>query len=242
MKIKNRALINDKEVDLVSNSSRLDLFSPGRGVFSVKNDQAISIGSKFDFISQISGQQPRTVMVGFVEQVTRIKNGFYKLFVRELSAALDRPLPINTRHLTAKQLLEKVADLTSLQFVVPNSPWVDNQNPRFQHIGSGYHLMDSILNAWGLEKGVWFCQSDGQIYLGELEKSLPGSKQIEMPSEWFSDLGVKGGTLPIIPRVRPGLTILNNGKKQIITSVQIDGETMRLNWHPNPWRMKRQIA
>ena len=242
MKITKQAKINDQATGLASNIAMLDLVTPGRGVFELTGTIKPVPGDKFEFCGQMSGQPMRVIMLGYVETVTQIKEGHYKILVREFAAALNQVVPINLRHATPAQILEEVSKQTGLSFILPDSEWTKKTTPRFAHAGGGYYVLDAILNAWQVPNPVWFAQSDGQIYLGELEKSTPGQKQIELPAELFENLSIKGGTLPLMPRLRPGTKIKVAGQVNIITSIEINGDSMRLNWQLNPWRKLKAIA
>ncbi len=106
---------------------------------------------------------------------------------------------------------------------------------RFQHIGGGYVALDSILILWGVEKGIWHQQADGQVFVGESLKSVPGQKRMVLESARFESVSGVGGTLPLVPRLRPGVQIVIAGENLFINSVEIIGEKMRLNWLVNPW-------
>lgn len=242
MKITKQAKLNDQATALASNMVVLDLVTPGRGVFEITSQTKPVTGNKFEFSGQMSGQPMRAIMLGYVETVSELKTGHYKILVRELAASLNRMVPINLRHVTPGQVLEEISKQTGMSFVLPDSPWTNKTTPRFAHAGGGYYALDAILSAWQVQNPVWFAQSDGQIYLGELDKSIPGQKQIELPAELFENISIKGGTLPLMPRLRPGTKVKVGEQINIITSVEITGESMRLNWQTNPWHKLKAIA
>jgi len=72
--------------------------------------------------------------------------------------------------------------------------------------------------------------------VGEYTSSVI-NKTIEIPAEKFAAKAVTGGTLLLIPRLRPGVKIKFGDNVQTITAIEITGDTMRLEWQ----RLTRKI-
>lgn len=242
MKLTKQALINSLPVDLVNNNLTLQMGVPGRGLFEVKTDTAPLVRDLFQFSGQLSGNPLCSILFGYVESVVEKQIGLYQVFVREFAAAMNRRVYLNLRHPTPDQVLEELSRQTGNQFVLPDSPWVQKTSPRFMHAGGGYMLLDKLLEAWQVQNPVWFQQSDGRVYVGELENSLPGQRLVSVPSKLFSSVTVTGGTVSlIVPRLRPGVQIQIGQEIKFIESVevfqiQVGGaleDRMRIKWRDN---------
>lgn len=235
MKITKQLKINSVEVRLIDDFTRLEMFTPGRCAITLASNEAPKAGELIELNGQMSGQDLRRLFLGFVDTVTKQQDGIYKIVGRELAAGLNRRVALNLRHVTPAKVLEEINKQTGLQFILPNSEWTKKTMARFQHIGGGYMALDSILTLWKVSKGVWHQQADGQIFIGESLKSVPGQKRMALESAMFESVSVQGGTLPLVPRLRPGVQIVIADKNLFINSVEIIGEKMRLNWLANPW-------
>ncbi|MEH6344991.1 MAG: hypothetical protein V7785_07900 [Bermanella sp.] len=237
MRITKQLKIAGNEQKLVSDSIRLEMQTPGRCVLTVKSDVLPVQNALIEINGSLGAGELRRLFLGYIDKLTIIQDGLYKIVGRELSATLNRRVALNLRHVTPAQVLEEISHLTSHEFILPNSEWKNKTVARFQHIGGGYGALDYLLSAWRVEKGFWHQQANGQIYVGECEKSVPGQKIISIDAKKFESMSAKGGTLPLVPRLRPGVQIDTAGQVNFINSVDIVGETMRLNWLANPWEI-----
>lgn len=240
MKITKQLKINQVETKLINDVIKLDMQTPGRCVLTVLATELPRSGQLIEINGKMSGQELRRVFLGYIDTVTQQQNGIYKIVGRELSAMLNRRIALNLRHVKPSDVLEEISKQTGLQFILPKSEWTKKTIARFQHIGGGYMAMDSILNLWQVDKGIWHQQPDGQIYIGESIKSVPGQKRIKLSPEFFETTSVQGGTLPLVPRIRAGVQIEIAEKILFVNSIEIMGDKMRLNWLRDPWKKDLQ--
>lgn len=238
MNITSLLKINSSPVLEIKKTIRLELKTPGRGIFTVKQDEAPKAGQLIESAMQLGETPARTVFIGFIETVTPIQRGVFQVLAREPAAALNRPLPLSLRHCTPQQILTAISEITGLQFVLPKSDWVKEDVPRFQHTGGGYGALDNLLRVFSVPRGIWQQQTDGRIYVGELDKSPSGGKAIEIQAEFLNNMSSTGGDIPAIPRLRPGVEIKINSETFFITSIDVAENTMRLQWDKNPFDKK----
>ena len=234
MKIHKQLKIDSQPARLIKDNIKLELFTPGRALFSCEGVTPAP-GHLVEINGQFSGNENRRLFFGFIETVVEIQTGVFQCLAREMSATLNRRIALNLRHCTPAQVLESISDKTGLQFVLPEQPWTETTIARFQHIGGGYMALDSILKLWNIKKGTWHQQPDGKVFVGELAHSVPGQRRINIQPGLFQLHSLTGGTLPLVPRLRPGVEIDIAGRVWVITSVEITAEQMRLQWSENPW-------
>ena len=235
MKITKQLKLAGVEAKLKSDSIFLEMQTPGRCIITVATTTTPMHGELIEINGQMAGHDLRRLFLGFVDTVTKLQDGIFKIVGRELAAFLNKRIALNLRHVTPSQVLEEISNQTGLKFILPDSEWTKKPVARFQHIGGGYMAMDSILNVWQVTNGIWQQQADGQIFIGESEKSVPGAKRIKLDAARFKSMSVKGGTLPLAPRLRPGVQIEIADQFLYVNSIEIHREEMRLNWLQNPW-------
>ncbi len=233
MKIKTLIEVAESPAHEIKKALRLEHKTPGRGIITIKTDTTPAEGDPVKVTMQLGDNEARVVMLAFVEAVTPGQVGEWRLLVRELAALLNRRISISLRSCTPQQVLAAISEKTGAHFVLPDSEWTKQDLPRFQHIGGGYGALDNLLRAFGVQNGTWQQQPDGRIYVGELEKSLVGGKVVEIEAAVFDDISTTSGTLPAIPRLRPGTKISIGGKVRHITAIDITDNTMRLHWVKN---------
>lgn len=233
MNIDHSLTINATAADLTANAVRLDIRTPGRAIITTRTDTTPARGHSLMLNSRLNGGDWRPVIWGFIETVQQLNTGHWQLVAREAAAALNRPLPLNLRHCQPADVLAAISDHTGLVFVLPASDWTKTQIGRFQHTGGGYGALDAILRIWNVTGGIWQQQPDGRVFIGERTASATGGKTISLPATAFSDLTAYGGTLPLLPRLRPGTGVqIDDGTPQIVHTIDINGDTMRLQWRP----------
>lgn len=233
MRIDKALTINGAAAELVNHQIRLQLQTPGRSIITALTDNFPEIGQPVLLDARLSGFDWRPVFFGWIESAQQLNTGAWQLITREPAALLNRRITINLRHPLPVDVLNALADATGLVFIMPDSEWAKVQVPRFQHIGGGYGALDNLLRVWAVAGGIWQQQPDGRVYVGERSLSSNGKKVIELPASAFSDLTSLGGMLPLMPRLRPGVAIkISDGPAQIVHTIDITGDTMRLQWRP----------
>lgn len=229
MNITTLTTVNGKEVQVEKQTTRLELFTPGRGVLNIVSEETPTPGQPVMRIMQLEDNAPRIVFTGYIDAVTQVQKNAWSVTVRELSAALARRINISTRHAKAAHVLQAITEQTGLQFLLPESEWTQKDLPRFQHIGTGYSALDKLLTAFNVQKGIWHQQTDGRVYVGEYEKSAV-NKAIQLQPEQISKVSSTAGEIPALPRLRPGHRINVNGSEKYITAIDTSADTMRLTW------------
>ena len=238
MKIIKTCKLNQQPVQLIREQVVLEWQTPGRALLTLKPHSAEAIpkaGQAVALALALDDDPPKLFFSGYVEQVSAKAPGIYTLLAREFSAVLNQRLAVSLRHCTAKQVLELISEQSALQFVLEDAEWTTALLPRFQHIGGGYMALDMIGVLWGVPQFCWHQQSDGRIYVGSWQRSVTGHKHIRLPIEVFKAPTIEGASLPLIPRLRPGVQIETQGIRRWVTRVEMHSERMRLTWSTNPW-------
>jgi len=108
-----RISIAGEEYPLEKHDIKLELYSPGRALFIVESDHSLS-----GIVIFRAGYSPNTVnyFYGYVESCNQVNNKQQKLFCRELTAVLNRHIPVGLRHPTFKNVLTELASQTRAVF------------------------------------------------------------------------------------------------------------------------------
>lgn len=217
---------------LIKDCLVLEWQTPGRAVFTVsmEDQQKIEVGQLVELSLAINDSEPINYFAGFIESLTLIQKNLYRILTRELAALLNQRLPISLRHCAPKQILESLSKATELSFVLEKAPWSKSLRPRFQHIGGGYMALDMIGILWRISHFCWHQQPDASIYVGSWQQSLLGKKTLKLPTDFFKTITSEGASLPIIPRLRPGLCIHTERNQHYVTQIKLENELMRLSW------------
>lgn len=230
MNINKLTEINGNKVQASGVQIHLEHNTPGRAIISINTKTPPTIGATVTHLAQINGDEWRAIFIGYIERAVPMRCDVWQIFARENAAVLNQRLNINARHCQPADVLKIISEQTGTVFVLPNSEWTKRTAARFQHIGTGYDALDQLIKIWSVPGGMWHQQPDGRVYIGEKTKSLIGKAPIELAADIFASKAVTGGTLILMPRLRPGLQINTGGIIQTINSVEITGDTMRLNW------------
>ncbi len=226
--------VSGKEFKLINEDVRLHLFNPGVATFTVQSEQKLSGIVHFSL-----GYDPdklQRYFIGFIENSMALDGQQQQLFCRELSATLNRLLPLNLRNVTLNETLEAISQDSGLVFVTPEQDYSNTKAPSFYSMGGGYHCMDSLAKVFSIDQLLWQQQGDGRIYVGSWQHSYWVNKPAEIPSEWQTGFGVANRSrIPVIPKIRPGV-LLSTG--ETITQVHLDQNHINLTWSKKPW-MKR---
>jgi hypothetical protein len=230
MKLHKLLTINGTAVELNVDDVRLNLFSPGRAAFTFlgANTQGIvqySMGYTPDALS--------VVFTGFIENSFAIDKKQNRIFCRELSAALNRVVPLSLRNCMLPDVLGEIGKQTAIRFVHPEQDYCKSRAPAFYSIGSGYHCMDSLARVYRIPQMMWQQQGDGNVYVGAWAHSYWAGKEIDLPVEWQAASGIANNArVPAVPNIRPGVKFTNGA---FITGVSFSDAHMELEWDKNPW-------
>ncbi len=225
MRLDKRLTVAGADAPLVSEDIRLDLSTPGRAVFQVRSETELSGLARYEL--GYAGQDDVVYFLGYVEASHTVDGARQRLLCRELSAGLYGLLPISLRHPTLQDVLAAYADLTGLEFVTPDAPYVKRRVPYFQTLGKGFQGMTALGDLFGVEDLIWQQQGDGRIFVGSWSDSRWADRPVELDEKWFSKVGADGGKrLPVLPLLRPGAVV--NGRR--LLRVQLSGHEMVVQW------------
>lgn len=230
MKLHKLLTINGTAVELNTDDVRLNLFTPGRAAFTF-------IGAKASGVVQFSiGYKPDALSViftGFIENSFAVDKKQQCIFCRELSAALNRVMPLSLRNCALPDVLAGISKTTAVTFVHPPQDYCKTKAPAFYSIGNGYHCMDSLARVYRIPQMIWQQQGDGNVFVGAWQHSYWAGKEIELPVEWQAASGIANSAkVPAVPSIRPGVKFTSGG---IITGVNFSDAHMELEWDNNPW-------
>ena len=225
MKIIKQFFVNGEERGLISDEVILELSSPGRARFLVQSDQPLT--GVVQFAIGWSGADLFRLFVGYIDKQTTINNKQQLLFCRELSAALNRPLPMGLRHVNLKDILSRINKDTALSFVTSEQSYSQIKTPHFHHLGGGYHALDALGRVFRIPSYIWQQQGDGSVYVGSWQDSRWASRPVEIPDKLFTEhMAYNSARLMMIPSLRPGVKF-NRG---IINKLTCSNDSMVITW------------
>lgn len=227
MKLHKVVNINGQAVDLVQDDVRLELFSPGRAVLTVRSEQPLR-----GLVSLDMGYNDKPLQrhfLGYVERSTQAGAQEQLLYCRELTAILQQPLPMTLRHVDLATVLLQVSQQTGLRFRVPARDYAKTRAPFFYSLGNGLQALDSLAQVFTIPDFVWHQQGDGEVYVGSWADSYWGNRPaLQLPVQLFDHYqGNRSASVAALPGLRPGATI-NQGLR--ITSVTLAETQMVLQW------------
>lgn len=227
MKIVKRLLIDEQECGLIEDDVVLSLTRPGRARLRVRSDCALD--GLVEIEAGWSETRSHQVFRGYVDSQVTVSAGEQLLFCRELSAALNRDLPLGLRRVTAVDVLDSIAETTKLRFSPASAGYMTRDAPFFHHLGGGYHAMDALGDVYQIPDHIWQQQTDGSIYVGSWGDSrwAEPQRRVRIPDNMFTEhLAHNSARIGMIPAVRPGV-LFNRGR---ITSLRMRNESMVITW------------
>ncbi|WP_020411016.1 hypothetical protein [Hahella ganghwensis] len=237
MKLHKQIEVADQLLKLVKEEVRLSLMSPGRAVFTVQSE--IPLSGIVRFSMGYDPQELQRYFVGYVESCTTLDSQQQRLFCRELSATLNRRIPLSLRNVDLKQVLAAISDQTGLRFVTPKANYTETKASAFYSLTGGYHCLDSMAEVFSIPQLIWQQQGDGQVYVGSWQHSYWSGREVEIPPAWLDGFGVANrARIPAVPKLRPGIYLSN---RNYLHQVNLVDSHMLLSWSPNPWtkRLKK---
>ena len=209
MKLRKTLIVDGAAVKLVSEDIRLDLYAPGRAVFQVQSETALS-GAVTFAMGYSTEDRDQAFFTGYVERSLTVDKAQQRLLCRELTGVLDADLPVSLRHPMLSDVLAAYAGLTGLAFAVPDRTYAKTRVPCFMALGSGYHGLDSLGGVFGIDDYIWLQQGDGSVFVGSWHDSRWADRPVAIEETWFSGVTADGGArLPVLPALRPGTRINN---------------------------------
>lgn len=209
MKLEKRLFISNDEVNLVSNMVSLKLSLGGIGIFKIKAELP---PERFDSVRLDIGYENKTQpwFEGYIDKVQPAENGFYKVSVKELSGILAKRWPISLEHPTVKEVIEKLAELTGLEFKLPEQDYINKAIPNFVCQGTGYQCLEQIAKAFSINDYAWYQHTDQVVHFGCYQDSIFFNKPITVPSEFSTRQQGDNITFAPFPMLRPGRVMNDN--------------------------------
>ena len=227
MKIIKQLTINGIDTKLISDEVSLELSNPGRAKFIVRSDKLLN--GVVQFTVGWQGTASYRFFVGYIDRQITVNPQQQMLFCRELSAALNRPIPLGLRHVTLPDVLAAISKKTELAMITSDADYTKKQVSHFHHVGGGYQAMDAIGRVFRVPRYIWQQQGDGSVYAGSWKNSRWPSRRVQIPDKLFTDhLSFNSARLMMIPGLRPGVQF-NRG---IINTLTCSNDTMVISWKP----------
>lgn len=226
MRLYKKLNISGQDYTPVSEDISLHYNRSGRAIIQVqateelKGEMSFALGWNFesDMTLYFCGDVDRSVRVDAKQQ---------RLFCREISARLNAPHPLASRHPSLKDVLDAYAARTGISFILPDRPYAAAKVPAFYGLGSGFHGLDSVGGVFGIEDYHWQAQGDGKVFVGAWADSRWKDRAVEVPREFFtSQLATDSQTIAAIPALRPGAVV--NGRR--LYSLRFSGHQMTLGF------------
>jgi len=229
MKLNRVLTLNRVQRQLIDERIALELHSPGRAQFTVLADDNVVTNNQlvtFDF-GYSTQEKTHRWFIGLTEKVVPVGDKQLKVFCRELSSVLSNPLPLNLRHVSARDVVEEINRITGLNFSIPDKPYAHKKVANFYNVGSGYQALESMGRVFKIPDYIWQQQS-GVIYVGSWADSRWASiKNMMLPEKLFDGHSVnESASIAAIPFLRPGMRVRGNR----LTSIEFQKNHMTVSW------------
>lgn len=227
MKLISALHVNNVLYPLIEESIQLDLSTPGRAQFVIDaKGAAIAPLQVVSFaLGYLQEDTMSRLFFGYVETVTTIDKRT-RLFCREFSAALNRPLPLSLRHVNMLEVLTAIAAKTGLNFNAGAGAYNAVKIANFYNLGNGYLALDSLAKIFNIPEYCWQQQGNGVVYAGSWQDSRWSSRAIRLDPALFYDQRSNSATVVAIPALRPGVKL----NDKIIKHLKFSGNHMDIEW------------
>lgn len=224
MKIIKTVRLNGQEVELASEKIVKELNNSGRGFITVKADFA-TVGQEVE-IDVGEHDHYFAFFKGFVEREHEESNGYKRLFIRELVALFERPLPYSVRHVTLADVCEWLAKKTGLSFRYGKNSYSTTPTPYFASYGNGYQLLNSLGRVFNIPNYIWKQYADGVIYVGAWEDCSQSEEGWEIDNRETNAQSSGLLQIPINAEIDTG-SIVNEKR---VNKITLEGDFMTLEW------------
>lgn len=220
-----RLRIADDDIGVTDLNLQLSLNGCGRGFITVQSTAPLAgLGVRLDLGVNDTVYRYFT---GYVERTVPAASGTTRLFVREAVGLLETDFPVSLQHPTLSDVLVALTAASGQTFTLPEADYTATRIPHFTHAGSGYHLLDNLGRAFGIDDCIWSPQPDGRVYVGRHADTRFGQNPITLPTALIRQaVGSNGLEMMLFPAIRPGVVL--NGRR--VTAVNVRNETMTLTW------------
>jgi hypothetical protein len=229
-----RLELGGKAYPLVADEVRLALNTVGRGQFHVRSAEPIQTGVLARY-SLALDDRAYPVLLGAVTEVSQRGEGLWRVGVRELTAALERPARLALRHVTPGQVLAALEEATGLRFLLPAAgSYLAERQPYFYAQGDGRAALAQMGEVWQVPRAVWAQLPDGRVYWGDWAASPFNAAPLEIPAGLVVERDELGGSLelPAVPALRPGMVVELAGEELhfLVQAVTFREDRTRLAW------------
>lgn len=227
MKLHKHLWVGGQEIQLVQEEVRLELNNPGKALFTVHAPQPLQGLVRLE-IGYNDGPLQRHFS-GQVERCITVNNQQQRLYCRELTQALQAPMPLALRHMDLTQVLAEMSRLSGLAMNIPDAPYAKRRAPFFYSLGNGLQAVDSIRQVFAVEDFIWQQESDDRVFVGAWADSQWGQREpLRLPPELFEAYhGDQTALIAAMPGLRPGASF--NSAQRII-SITLSDSKMALKW------------
>jgi hypothetical protein len=225
MKINKRLSINGEVTNLVSEEVNLSLNWIGKARFMVELSEAV-YGKVQYKIGYAHLNTLHSYFTGVIDSCTEVSKGKWQIIAREYLAACDGFTPMALRHVTLKDVLAKLSSITGVKFVTTNKSYANTKIPFFYHMGSATEQIQELGKAFSIPDYVWFQQGDGTCWIGSYADCFWFDKSFDALAHQTIAIDGQSITLPLLPAVRPGVTINGNRINQLSSA----GSKMVVQW------------
>ena len=233
VKLEQILTIAGREYPIVKIRCRLGLKQVGSGFITIRTPSPPDPGLLV--LDAFYPASPRhEIFRGGIGDMVSSGRNYCDLFVRELSCAVDFDFRFHRRHITAQHLLRSICETTGLEVAVPDgAKWMDVQQPDFINMTDCRSALESAINIWHIQDGIWCQLPGGALYFGEYEKSpFFGDTVVDLSPKLIvkhiPDL--KRIELPTLPRMRPGSRFHLNGRIWIVDQLEYGGATSKIGY------------
>jgi hypothetical protein len=197
----------------------------GKVIFVVKTDQVLAANQavRFDI-----GYQENTApwFEGYIDKVQPAQNGYQKIVVKENAGILSKRWAMSIEHPTMADVFAALADMTGLEFNLPESNYTRTVIPNFVGQGDGYQCLKQIAKAFSVPDCIWYQDTEQVIYFGSYQDSPFYNKPITVPQEFSTRQASNSVTFAPFPMIRPGRMVNDNR----ITRLDLIDDEMTAYW------------
>ncbi|MEZ9620179.1 MULTISPECIES: hypothetical protein [Vibrio] len=225
MKLEKRLFISGEEVKLVSNMVSLKLSLGSVAIFEIEAKEKPEL---FELVRFDIGYESKTApwFEGYIDKVQPAANGYHKITAKELVGILSKRWAVSLEHPTAEDVIGVLAELTGLEFNLPEVDYIKTTIPNFVCQGTGYQCLEQVAKAFSILDCVWFQDADQRIYFGSYQDSHFYNKPMPMPEEFTSRQSGNSVTFVPFPMLRPGRVM--NDKR--VNRVDLIEDEMTAYW------------
>jgi hypothetical protein len=230
MKLHEQLFINGSVVTLSSKLIHLEWQAVGSASVTFVTNEKPVMGMQVVYQLAHGSGEFKPMFQGYISQVIELKNNQYQAKCKEWTSLLHKAVSLNLRHVTAKEIITKLGELTGVSFILPKADWINEMVPRFQHVGTAQTAIKQLFKAFNIVNPCWLLQPNLAVYVGESNLSLSGSKTVTLPVEQLQAVTFQGATITLVPRLKVGTNVVFNDSVYVVNTIDIQGLTMRLGW------------